>query len=64
MKLLDFIAWIRARETDEDLIFPVYLHTAALPTYTKYRNYFDCREGDRSKIAEALKTLLVGLDAG
>ncbi|HSM74474.1 MAG TPA: toll/interleukin-1 receptor domain-containing protein, partial [Desulfobacterales bacterium] len=58
------IAWIRARETDEDLIFPVYLYTAALPTYMKYRNYFDCREGDRSKIAEASKKLLsaLGLD--
>jgi hypothetical protein len=58
------IAWIRARETDEDLIFPVYLYTAALPTYMKYRNYFDCREGDRSKIAEASKRLLGALDAG
>jgi hypothetical protein len=58
------IAWIRARETDEDLLFPVYLYTAALPTYMKYRNYFDCREGDRSKIAEASKKLLsaLGLD--
>jgi hypothetical protein len=57
------IAWIRGRETDEDLIFPVYLYTATLPTYMKYRNYFDCREGDRSKIAEASKTLLSALDA-
>jgi hypothetical protein len=58
------IAWIRGRETDEDLIFPVYLYTAALPTYMKYRNYFDCREGDHVKIAEASQKLLTALDAG
>ena len=58
------IAWIRGRETDEDVIFPVYLYTAALPTYMKYRNYFDCREGDTTKIAEASKRLLADLSAG
>ncbi len=56
------IAWIRGRETDEDVIFPVYLYTAPLPTYMKYRNYFDCREGDKAKIAEASKRLLATLD--
>lgn len=57
------IAWIRGRETDEDVIFPIYLYTTpALPTYMKYRNYLDCREGDRSKIAEASKKLLATLD--
>lgn len=56
------IAWIRGRETDKDVIFPVYLYTTALPTYMKYRNYFDCREGDKSKIAEASKKLLAALD--
>ncbi|HEX8874643.1 MAG TPA: toll/interleukin-1 receptor domain-containing protein [Nitrosospira sp.] len=55
------IAWIRSRENDEEIIFPVYLYTAALPTYMKYRNYFDCREGDRLKIVEASKTLLAAL---
>ena len=56
------IAWIRSRETDTDVIFPVYLYTTALPTYMKYRNYFDCREGDQAKIAEASKKLLAALD--
>jgi hypothetical protein len=56
------IAWIRDRETDEEVIFPVYLYTTALPTYMKYRNYFDCREGDKSKIAEASRKLLAALD--
>jgi len=56
------IAWIRGRETDVEVIFPVYLYTTALPTYMKYRTYFDCREGDRSKIAEASMSLLAALD--
>ncbi|MDE2367059.1 MAG: toll/interleukin-1 receptor domain-containing protein, partial [Betaproteobacteria bacterium] len=55
------IAWIRSRENDEEIIFPVYLYTAALPTYMKYRNYFDCREGDKLKIVEASKVLLAAL---
>jgi hypothetical protein len=58
------IAWIRSREMEEDVIFPLYLYTTALPTYMKYRNYFDCREGDRSKIAEASKKILAALDKG
>jgi hypothetical protein len=57
------IAWIRGRETDEEVIFPIYLYTTALPTYMKYRNYCDCREGDKSKIAEASSKLLAALDA-
>lgn len=56
------IAWIRSRETATDVIFPIYLYTTALPTYMKYRNYFDCREGDKSKIDEASKKLLAALD--
>jgi len=55
------IAWIRGRETDSDVIFPVYLYTAALPTYMKYRNYLDCREGDEGKIADASRRLLAAL---
>jgi hypothetical protein len=58
------IAWIRARETEQDVIFPVYLYTAPLPTYMKYRNYFDCREGDPSLLAEASRKLLAELDGG
>ena len=56
------IAWIRSREAEDDVIFPIYLFTAErLPTYMKYRNYFDCREGDRSKIEEASRRLLAAL---
>jgi hypothetical protein len=56
------LAWMRGRETDENTIFPVYLYTANLPTYMKSRNYVDCREGDRAKIAEASRQLLAALD--
>ena len=58
------IAWIRSRETGEDVIFPIYLYSARLPTYMTYRNYFDCREGDKAKIAEASKRLLTALNGG
>ena len=56
------IAWIRGRETDNDVIFPIYLYTAELPTYMKSRKYFDCREGDEAKIAQASANLLAALD--
>lgn len=52
------IAWIRARETEQDIIFPIYLYTAPLPTYMKYRNFFDCREGDISRFDEAARLLV------
>lgn len=56
------IAWMRAREINQNTIFPVYLYTTQLPTYMRYRNYIDCREGDRSKLTEASRTLLATLD--
>jgi TIR domain len=55
------IAWIRGREMDDEVIFPVYLYTGALPTYMKYRNCFDCREGNKTKIAEASRRLIADL---
>ena len=55
------IAWIRSRETHQDIIFPVYLYTADLPTYMKYRNYIDCREGSRTKLTEASQHLVATL---
>ena len=56
------IAWASGRKTDSDLIFPVYLYTADLPTYMTYRTYFDCREGDEAKIADASRRLLAALE--
>jgi len=58
------IAWLRSRESDKDIIFPVYLYSATLPTYMKYRNYTDCREGDRAKLGSACDQLLLALKSG
>lgn len=55
------IAWVRCRETDQEILFPIYLYSASLPTYMKYRNYFDCREGDEVKIRTASSRLLAAL---
>ncbi|NLD69474.1 MAG: toll/interleukin-1 receptor domain-containing protein, partial [Limnobacter sp.] len=52
------IAWARGREIEQDLIFPVYLYSAALPTYMKYRSYVDCREGHHARIEQACASLL------
>lgn len=51
------IAWIRCRETDQEILFPLYLYSTNLPTYMKYRNYFDCREGDEMKLRAASSRL-------
>jgi len=56
------IAWVRSRDTDDDdILFPIFLFSAKLPTYMKYRGYVDCREGDHGKLADAAKTLLSAL---
>jgi hypothetical protein len=55
------IAWVRCRETDQEILFPIYLYSTDLPTYMRYRNYFDCREGDETKIRAASSRLLVAL---
>jgi TIR domain len=56
------IAWVRCRETDQEIIFPLYLYSTNLPTYMEYRNYFDCREGDETKLRIASSKLLTALD--
>lgn len=58
------IAWVRSRESDEDILFPVYLYSADLPTYMTYRNYADCREGNLTKIGSACDLLLLALNRG
>lgn len=52
------IAWIRCREADQEIIFPLYLYSTNLPAYMKYWNYFDCREGDETKLRTASSRLL------
>ena len=51
------IAWVRSRNEDANIIFPIYVYSADLPTYMTYRSYIDCREGDDSKLAEAARRL-------
>lgn len=55
------IAWVRSREADEDCVFPIFLLSALLPTYMKYRLYVDCREGDENKLRTACSNLLSAL---
>ena len=43
---------------DDDIIYPLYLYSAPLPTYMKYKNFLDCREGDAQRIEEASRRLL------
>ena len=57
------IAWARSRDSEQDILFPVYLYSASLPTYMTYRNYFDCREGRPDRIAQACDTLLQALQS-
>ena len=46
------IALFRHRESN-DVLLPIYLETAALPTYMKVIQYIDCRESDRAKLRQA-----------
>lgn len=55
------IAWARSREAGEDYVFPLYLYSAALPTYMKYRLYLDCREFDAFKVRSACADLVTSL---
>jgi hypothetical protein len=55
------IAWVRGREANEEYVFPIYLYSAPLPTYMKYRLYIDCREGDEDKVRTACSDLLSAL---
>ena len=59
------IAWARSRESEQEILFPLYLYSAKLPTYMTYRNYFDCREGSKEKLKGACNALLrlIGSDA-
>ena len=52
------IAWVRSRNEDSDIIFPIYVYSANLPTYMTYRSYMDCREGDDVKLTEAASRLI------
>lgn len=44
------IAHFRQRESDQQILIPIYLYSAPLPTFMKLTNYIDCREGSQQKI--------------
>ena len=47
------IALFRNRESDANILFPIYLKTTVLPTYMKMVNYADGREADAEKLRRA-----------
>lgn len=47
------IALFRNRESEANILFPIYLKTTVLPTYMKMVNYADCREADAEKLRRA-----------
>jgi hypothetical protein len=53
------IALHRRRDTGEEIVFPVYVYSADLPTYMRALvNYEDCREGDVERMRAACQKLL------
>ncbi|WP_372365702.1 TIR domain-containing protein [Candidatus Uabimicrobium sp. HlEnr_7] len=55
------IALYRDRDTEENILFPIYLYTTALPTYMKVVQYIDCREADQGKLEEACAEIIAEL---
>jgi hypothetical protein len=57
------IALMRRRESEHEMLFPLLVEKAELPTYMKQLNYADCRVNDEAKIARAAKRLVTDLKA-
>jgi hypothetical protein len=55
------IAMFRARDEGKRVLQPIFLHTAALPTYMKMIQYIDCREADPARLAAACTQILAHL---
>lgn len=51
------IALMRHRE-EGDILVPLYLYSASLPTYMKLIQYLDCREADYDKITASCASML------
>lgn len=58
------LAWRRGENLGRPLLWPVYLHSAELPTHMTLPNFVDCREGDRARLAAAGRRLAEDLAAG
>jgi hypothetical protein len=52
------IALLRHREADGNVLVPIYLYSAQLPTYMQLIQFIDCREGDAAKIKAACRRLV------
>ena len=52
------IARLRDRDSDRDILLPLYLHTVNLPPHMRVVQYADCREGDQDKLRVACKKIL------
>ena len=52
------IAWARGRNENVDLIYPIYLHSAQLPTYMTTLTYRDCRKAKAAALTDACEPLL------
>jgi hypothetical protein len=51
----------RTRHRNEgDVLVPIYLASAKLPTYIRILDYIDCRESDRTRLQAALPEILAG----
>lgn len=58
------LAWRRGENLGRPLLFPVYLHSAELPTHMTLPNFIDCREGRADRLADAGRALAAALQRG
>jgi len=56
------IAMIRGREEVREILYPIYLYSAALPTYIRSRQWSDCREGNAVKLVDTCRYLVRELE--
>ena len=57
------IAMLRHRDTPAGVLIPLYLYSAALPSYMKLIQFLDCREGDRARMTAVCADILAELDS-
>jgi hypothetical protein len=55
------IAWAISRNTEVEVLFPIYLRQAPLPTYMKMLSFVDCRDGGPDRMDDACTALLASL---
>ena len=52
------IALLRHRESARPVLFPIYLRSAAIPSYMRLVQYSDCREADGGRVRAACEQFL------